>query len=57
MGFCIAPSEIYNFLDSQELMFLYDDEDTYWDALERRELRSRQALLELKAETLKQAGE
>lgn len=37
MGFCVAPQTIYNFLEKQELRFLYDPADTYETAMERRE--------------------
>jgi len=36
MGFFVAPQRIYEFIDEQELQFLYDDSDTYEDAMARR---------------------
>ncbi len=44
MNFCIPASRIYDFFDEQELKFLYDDSDTYKEAMERREKRMKQAL-------------
>ena len=50
MGFSIAPSEIYKFIDEQELKFLYDPSDTFEAAIKRREKKQREALLALKSE-------
>ena len=36
MGFSTHPDRIYEFLGHQELQFIYDDNDNYYDALERR---------------------
>lgn len=36
MNFCIPAWRIYDFLEEQELNFLYDDSDTYAEALGRR---------------------
>jgi S1-C subfamily serine protease len=55
MGFGASADRIYEFFDEQELRFIYDPEDTYAAALERREAAQRQAVLELKAEALQQA--
>ena len=44
MGFCIPASRIYDFFDEQELKFLYDDTDTYAEAMERRKKRMEKAL-------------
>ena len=50
MGFSISPSEIYKFIDEQELRFLYDPADTYEAALKRREVKQKEALLTRKIE-------
>ena len=34
--FSTHPDRIYEFLGHQELQFIYDDNDNYYDALERR---------------------
>jgi S1-C subfamily serine protease len=47
MGFSVAPQRIYEFFDEQELMFLYDINDTYKAAIERRKKKQRQALLKI----------
>lgn len=47
MGFLIPASRIREFLEEQELWFLYDDEDTYYAALERRAERKREGLLSM----------
>ena len=44
MNFCIPASRIYDFFDEQELKFLYDDSDTYGEAMERRKKRMEKAL-------------
>ena len=44
MNFCIPASRIYSFFDEQELRFLYDDSDTYAEAMERRKKRMERAL-------------
>jgi len=44
MNFCIPASRIYSFFDEQELKFLYDDSDTYAEAMERRKKRMEKAL-------------
>jgi hypothetical protein len=44
MGFCIPASRIYDFFDEQELRFLYDPDDTYAEAMERRRKRMEKAL-------------
>jgi S1-C subfamily serine protease len=57
MGFSAHPARVYEFLREQELNFLAGDkEDDYYKAIERREQRKRQALLQLKAEALQQAS-
>lgn len=50
MGFFVAPQRIYEFIDEQELKFLYDPADTYKKALERREKKAKQALNQQLAE-------
>lgn len=47
MGFLIPTERIFDFFEKQELCFLYDDEDTYYDALERRAERKREGLLSM----------
>ena len=44
MNFCIHAGRIYEFFDEQELKFLYDDSDTYAEAMERRKKRMEKAL-------------
>lgn len=51
MGFSIAPDRIYEFIDQQELKFLYDPKDTYEAALERRSKKEHKAKLEMAKET------
>lgn len=48
MGFAVSPKEIYNFIDEQELKFLYDPKDTYEAAMKRREKKQREALMMMK---------
>jgi len=43
MNFCVAPQRIYEFIDEQELKFLYDPNDTFEKALERRKKKEEQA--------------
>lgn len=50
MGYFIPPQRIYEFLERQELHFIYDPEDDYYSAMRRREQKQRQALAELAAE-------
>ena len=52
MGFAAHPARIYEFLEEQELNFLWENE-TFYDALEKREKRQKDALLALKAEMAK----
>ena len=56
MGFSAHPERIYEFLDEQELMFLYDKKDTFEEAMERRAKKQKDALLELKAEIVKESA-
>jgi len=55
MGFAIHPETIYKFFEEQELRFIFDPNDTYWDALERRKEKQEKALMTMrddsKAET------
>lgn len=48
MGFFIPPPRIHEFFDEQEIHFLHDPEDNYYDALERRKEKEREGLLSLK---------
>lgn len=43
MGFSVAPQRIYEFIDEQELKFLYDPVDTYKKARKRREEKEKAA--------------
>jgi S1-C subfamily serine protease len=56
MGFAAHPERIYEFLDEQELKFLYDPNDSYEAAMERRDRKKKDALLELKAEIAKEGS-
>ena len=53
MGFVSHPKRLYEFFDEQELKFLYDPSDDYYSAIDRRKKKQRQALLELKAEMVR----
>ena len=44
MGFSSAPSRFYEFFEDQELQFLYDPDDDYYSAMERRDRRRKDAL-------------
>jgi S1-C subfamily serine protease len=57
MGFSAHPERLYEFLDEQELRFIYDPEDSYDKSLERRKVKERDALLALKAEIVRQGEE
>ncbi len=48
MGFSVAPQRIYEFIDEQELKFLYDFSDTYLKALKRRDRKAKETLMTLK---------
>ncbi len=50
MGFSTHPDRIYEFLEHQELQFIYDDNDNYYDALERRAKAQKESLRHLFAE-------
>jgi len=45
MNFCVPIIRIYQFIDEQELKFLYDDADTFEKAMKRREKKQNEALL------------
>jgi len=45
MGFFVAPQRIYEFLDEQELRFLYDPSDSFEKAMKRRERKAKEARL------------
>jgi S1-C subfamily serine protease len=47
MGFFVPISRIYQFLEEQELQFLYDPQDDYYKAMERRKERQKAVLLEM----------
>ena len=47
MNFCVSPQRLYEFFDEQELQFLYDSEDTYEEAMKRREKKQKRSLLEM----------
>jgi len=53
MGFSAHPERLYEFLKEQELQFIYDPNDDYYGALERRKRREKEALMALKAEFIK----
>jgi len=44
MGFSTHPERLYEFFDHQELQFLYDPNDNYYDAIKRRDARRKEAL-------------
>jgi len=54
MGFAAHPERIYEFLEEQECQFIHNKEDSYYDAMERREQRQKQAMLDLKAQLVEQ---
>lgn len=56
MGFSCHPERLYEFFDDQEFQLLYDEKETYKGALERREKRKKDALLQLKAELAKEGN-
>tara|TARA_R110000824_G_scaffold148727_10_gene318621 strand:+ start:584 stop:1408 length:825 start_codon:yes stop_codon:yes gene_type:complete len=47
MGFSTHPDRLYEFFEHQELQFLYDDTDTYYEGKARRESRRHEALRNL----------
>uniref|UniRef100_A0A6H1Z9A9 Putative trypsin-like peptidase domain containing protein n=2 Tax=viral metagenome TaxID=1070528 RepID=A0A6H1Z9A9_9ZZZZ len=54
MGFSAHPERLYEFMEDQELKFLYDSEDNYYKAMDRRKNKKKEALLAMKAEVVKQ---
>ncbi|MFH1547600.1 MAG: serine protease [bacterium] len=44
MGFSTHPERLYEFFKDQELQFLYDEKDDYYSAMERRNIRSKEAM-------------
>ena len=44
MGFSTHPDRLYEFFKHQELQFLYDENDNYHDAMDRRSNRRKEAL-------------
>jgi len=44
MGFSTHPERVYEFIDHQELKFLYDASDDYYSAMTRRNSRRKEAL-------------
>jgi len=47
LGFSTHPERLYEFFEHQELQFLYDDNDNYYEAKARRESRKHEALRNL----------
>ena len=47
MGFGTHPSRLYEFFAHQELQFLYDENDTYAEAIQRRKNKQRKSLRHL----------
>jgi len=56
MGFSAHPERLYEFLEEQELKFIYDPSDNYYDAMKRREKKEKRARLTMKAE-MQEKGE
>ena len=44
MNFSTHPERLYEFFEHQELQFLYNDQDNYYDAIKRRESKRKEAL-------------
>ena len=44
MNFSTHPERLYEFFEHQELQFLYNDKDNYYDAMKRRELKRKEAI-------------
>jgi len=52
MNFCVCPERIYEFLEKQELRFIYDSTDTYEKSMARRKRKEEEAkLLQLARES------
>ena len=47
MGFGTHPNRLYEFFSHQELQFLYDENDTYTEAVQRRRDKQRKSLRHL----------
>ena len=45
MNFCVCPERIYEFLEQQELKFIYDPSDTFEKAMQRRKKKEEQVKL------------
>lgn len=56
MGFFIPAPRIYEFIDEQELQFLYDAEDNYYAAMDRRKDKERDGLLSLLSDRERSTG-
>ena len=57
MGFSAHSERLYEFFKEQELNFLFDEEDTYAEAMERRVNKEKESLLALKADLAKSLEE
>ena len=44
MNFSTHPERLYEFFEHQELQFLYNSKDNYYDAMKRREAKRREAI-------------
>lgn len=53
LAFSAHPERLYEFLDEQEMKFIYDRADTFSRALERRGQKEKDAILALKAEIVR----
>ena len=56
MGFSAHTKRLYEFFKEQEMKFIFDDTDNFYDALVRRENRKKEAILTMKAEIVEQTG-
>jgi S1-C subfamily serine protease len=56
MGFSAHTKRLYEFFKEQEMKFIFDDTDNFYDALIRRENRKKEAILTMKAEIVEQTG-
>lgn len=52
MGFSAHTERLYEFFKEQELKFLFNEADNYYDAMKRREQRKKKAMMDLKAELM-----
>ena len=46
MGFFAAPQRIYEFLKEQDLGFIYDDKENYYDCMKKRKEKQKRSLIE-----------